>query len=202
MLNPFVKDPSSELFGNVSTESSNVNGFIFINNQQIVSNESYDYPPIISLTDYSTGLEIARNYTFNSNLSDSPLYVSFISHTFIERCYFLDWIIPFYFFMCTFWGVVTGAWIYIVYFRFKMHSLYLQKVLTLFPFCKIWETMVSGFFYRDCPWVTPGNGSNSSERYANVSRIIIFTISYTIFLALLYLISKGWNTLSFQMTRN
>lgn len=35
-----------------------------------------------------------------------------------------------------------------------------------------------------------------------MSRISIVTIGYTVILALLFLISKGWNTITFQLNRN
>jgi hypothetical protein len=35
-----------------------------------------------------------------------------------------------------------------------------------------------------------------------MGRITIITITYTIFLAVIYLISKGWNTITFSITRS
>lgn len=35
-----------------------------------------------------------------------------------------------------------------------------------------------------------------------MARITVITVTYTIFLALLYLMSKGWNTIAFSMSRN
>lgn len=43
---------------------------------------------------------------------------------------------------------------------------------------------------------------NPSEKYLDMARISIVTITYTVFLALMYLISKGWNLILFQLTRN
>lgn len=69
----------------------------------------------------------------------------------------------------------------------------------MFPVCKVFESMITGFFIDDCPWT---NQTNSSDKYIEMARISIVTISYTIFLAVLYLMSKGWNTIVFQMNRN
>jgi len=71
--------------------------------------------------------------------------------------------------------------------------------LTLFPGCKILETVINGLYLGACPWVS---SLEPSEKYLDMARISIVTITYTIFLALLYLISKGWNTILFQLTRN
>mmetsp|Transcript_34815 Transcript_34815/g.25988 ORF Transcript_34815/g.25988 Transcript_34815/m.25988 type:complete len:97 (-) Transcript_34815:1102-1392(-) len=92
------------------------------------------------------------------------------------------------------WTLITFLWIYYVFFRMKQHALYMNKILTLFPICKALETMINGFFTRDCPWTVQ---TDTSEKYVEMARISIVTISYTIFLAVLYLMSKGWNTILF-----
>lgn len=85
------------------------------------------------------------------------------------------------------------------YSKYKAHSLYLQKTLTLFPICKFLEVFITGLFIDDCPWISQ---INTSDKYIEMARISIITISYTIYLAVLYLMCKGWNTVVFQMNRN
>jgi len=109
--------------------------------------------------------------------------------------------VPFYYAYFLFWLIVTLLWIYLVYFRFKRHSLYMQKVMLLFPVCKCLETLITSLFLNICPWVSTF-GEGTSEKYIDMARITIITVTYTIFLALLYLMSKGWNTVAFHMTRN
>jgi len=61
------------------------------------------------------------------------------------------------------------------------------------------ETLITGFFLNACPWISI---QEPSEKYLDMARISIVTITYTILLAILFLISKGWNTVTFAMTRN
>lgn len=127
--------------------------------------------------------------------------MSIMNHKFISRCEVLSVIVPYYFGLCILWFLITITWIYLVYFRFKRHALYLQKVMLLFPFCKFCEVLVNGLFLNACPWVTD-YGESSSEKYIEMARITVVTITNTIFLALFYLMSKGWNTTLFFITRN
>mmetsp|Transcript_21747 Transcript_21747/g.20866 ORF Transcript_21747/g.20866 Transcript_21747/m.20866 type:complete len:378 (+) Transcript_21747:443-1576(+) len=124
---------------------------------------------------------------------------SVLDHTFIERCSEIANLVPLYFIMSGLWALITIFWIYLVMVRMKHQTLYLQKILMLFPICKALETMINGFFAKDCPWTSQ---TDTSEKYVEMARISIVTISYTIFLAILYLMSKGWNTIMFQMSRS
>jgi hypothetical protein len=81
----------------------------------------------------------------------------------------------------------------------KTHTIFLQKVLLLIPGCKFFETLINGLYYSACPWL---GAQNPSEKYLEMARISIVTIVYTILLALLYIIAKGWQTVIFQMSRN
>jgi hypothetical protein len=56
------------------------------------------------------------------------------------------------------------------------------------------ETLINGLFLRICPWIS---SLEPSEKYLDMGRISIVTISYTVFLALLYIVSKGWNVVIF-----
>jgi hypothetical protein len=75
----------------------------------------------------------------------------------------------------------------------------MQKILFLIPGCKFLECLINGLFYNACPWL---GAQNPSEKYLEMARISIITIVYTILLALLYIMSKGWQTLIFYMSRN
>ena len=66
--------------------------------------------------------------------------------------------------------------------------------MTLFPICKMLETLIDGLYLNVCPWIT-AEGIDSADKYLDMARITVITISYTVFLALLYLICKGWNTI-------
>jgi hypothetical protein len=119
-----------------------------------------------------------------------------LNHVFIEQCGRISPVIPYYYALFLFWILLTLLWTYLVYFKFKRYSLYMQKVMVLFPFCKCLDTLINGLFLNACPWVS-NFGDSSGEKYIDMARITIVTITYTIFLALIYLICKGWNTLNF-----
>lgn len=97
------------------------------------------------------------------------------------------------------WFLVGVAWYLSTYVFFKAHTTFLQRVLMLIPGCKFFETMINGLYYNACPWLS---AQEPSEKYIEMARISIITIVYTIMLALLYIMSKGWQTLIFQMSRN
>lgn len=69
----------------------------------------------------------------------------------------------------------------------------------MLPCCKFLETLINGLFYNACPWL---GAQDTSEKYLEMARISIITIVYTLMMALLYIMSKGWQTLMFQMTRD
>ncbi len=68
----------------------------------------------------------------------------------------------------------------------------------MIPVCKVLETIVSGFYFDECPWIDYDN----SEKYLDMARISIVTIVYTIYLAVIFLICRGWNIILFNLTRN
>lgn len=73
--------------------------------------------------------------------------------------------------------------------------------MIVFPFFKFLETLIDGLYLGACPWIDE-TGLSNSDRYLDMGRITIITITYTIFMAIIYLICKGWNTRLFYMTRN
>lgn len=63
----------------------------------------------------------------------------------------------------------------------------------------MFESLITGLYIGECPWIS---SANSTDKYIEMARISIVTIAYTIFIAILYLMCKGWNTVVFQMNRN
>jgi hypothetical protein len=70
----------------------------------------------------------------------------------------------------------------------------LQRVLVIVPFIKILETMSEGSYLQSCPWI---DALNSLEKYVEMTRISVITIAYSMLLAILYLLSKGWGVTTF-----
>jgi hypothetical protein len=166
-----------------------VTGLIFACNDYITSTQIFYKPNIISLSSVQQGYDMT-DFSFQNN----PNLVAQLTHTFLERCSDIESVAPVYYIMSAVWFVVSGLWIYLTYYRYKQYSLYVQKTLTLFPVCKVFESLITGFYIDDCPWTSQ---TNSSDKYIEMARISIVTISYTIFLAILFLMSKGWNTIVF-----
>lgn len=147
----------------------------------------------------NTGNDI-EPYSYNKeDYGDSKTYNVTIDHIYIERCYLLDPIWPTYLALTGIWFLILVAWWYHTFIYKKQHSLYLQRTLTIIPLCKILETLITGLYLNACPWIAI---QEPSEKYLDMARISIITITYTILLAILFLMSKGWNTIAFQLTRN
>ncbi len=75
----------------------------------------------------------------------------------------------------------------------------MQRILFMIPCCKFFECLINGFYYRACPWL---GAQEPGEKYLEMARISIITVTYTIMVALLYIMAKGWQTMVFQMSRN
>jgi hypothetical protein len=122
-----------------------------------------------------------------------------VEHTFLERCSILAPIVPSYILLTISWvSIIIGYWIH-TYVVHKAHSLYLQRSLIIIPLIKIFETLINGLYLNSCPWIS---SQDPTEKYIDMARISIVTLTYTVLLAFLFLMSKGWNTMVFQMSRN
>ena len=75
----------------------------------------------------------------------------------------------------------------------------MQKSLLLLPALKSLEVVLEGVWLDYCPWV---GMDNSSYQYIQMARISIITICYTVFIAVFYLLSKGWQLTVQQLNRN
>jgi hypothetical protein len=117
-----------------------------------------------------------------------------VRHTFVERCYLLDAVWPTHLSLAGGWALVAFAWWLFTYRINKAHTLYMQRILFLVPCCKFMECFINGLFYAKCPWL---GAQDAGEKYLEMARISIITVVYTMMLALLYIIAKGWQTLIF-----
>jgi hypothetical protein len=107
--------------------------------------------------------------------------------------------VPTYIVIALIWIAITiGYWIHTFVVN-KANALYLQRSLIMLPIIKIFETLITGLYLNKCPWVI---SEDPSEKYIDMARISIITLSYTVMLALMYLMSKGWNVIIFQMSRD
>ena len=120
-------------------------------------------------------------------------------HTFIERCSLLNAVIPLYYSIAGAWLLIAIGWYIHVYRIHKPRSQQIQKIMTILPVIKIFEMLIQGLLYNDCPWVSV---QDSSEKYLEMARISIVTVSHTMLLSLFFIIAKGWNTVMFNLTRN
>jgi len=98
------------------------------------------------------------------------------------------------------WAVIAGLLTLYVYVFIPAESrLSLQKSLLLLPALKAMEVILEGIWLDYCPWV---GMSNSAFQYIQMARIAVITICYTVFIAIFYLLSKGWQLCVQQLNRN
>jgi len=173
---------------------SRVNGLIMISDDMVISEALLEKPLIISQVD-SDENDTYSTYAWNKNKT----YFASLQHVFIEKCYILNPIYPTHLALAGAWALVGLGWYILSYKVFPVHTYFLQKILFLIPCSKCLECLINGLFYNACPWL---GAQNPSEKYLEMARISIITIVYTIMLALLYIMSKGWQTLIFYMSRN
>ena len=109
-------------------------------------------------------------------------------------------IVPTYFVYAGTWAAMAIFFtIYLYLFIPSESRLSLQKSLLLLPAMKALEVVLEGIWLNYCPWV---DMSNSSYQYIQMARISIITICYTVFIAIFYLLSKGWQLCVQQLNRN
>lgn len=165
-----------------------------ISDDMVISENLFAEPLIISQVT-QLDAESLSQYSFNANKT----LTATLEHVFIARCYILNPVTPTYLALCGAWFLAGVGWYLLSFVFMKQHSIFLHKVLILIPVCKFLETLINGLFYNACPWL---GAQDPSEKYLEMARISIITIVYTVMLALLYIMSKGWQTLFFQMSRN
>ena len=173
---------------------SRVNGLLMISDDMVISENLLSRPLIISQVG-SDENDTYSAYAWNKNNS----YFASLQHVFIEKCYILNPIYPTHLALAGAWALVGLGWYILSYKIFLANTYFLQKILFLIPCSKCLECLINGLFYNACPWL---GAQNPSEKYLEMARISIITIVYTIMLALLYILSKGWQTLIFYMNRN
>ena len=69
----------------------------------------------------------------------------------------------------------------------------------LVPSVKLAETLILMLYLNQCPWITT---VKAEDKYIEMSRISIITLTYTMLLSLISVLSKGWQTLTFQISRD
>ena len=69
----------------------------------------------------------------------------------------------------------------------------------LIPSIKLAESLINSLYLTECPWLT---SLYPEDKYIEMSRISIVTLTYTILLSLISILSKGWQVLSFQLNRD
>ena len=70
--------------------------------------------------------------------------------------------------------------------------------MAVIPFLKLFETIVEGIYVQACPWL---DSIDQIEKYVEMTRISVVTIIYAMLLAFLYVLSKGWGIINFNLDR-
>ena len=156
----------------------------------MTAEKTYDTPPIMSEATPTQSEEL-KTYCYNQQTeSTSFVYTTKYEHFFVENCGVLGAIVPTYFVYAGTWAAMAIFFtIYLYLFIPSESRLSLQKSLLLLPAMKALEVVLEGIWLNYCPWV---DMSNSSYQYIQMARISIITICYTVFIAIFYLLSKGW----------
>ena len=120
-----------------------------------------------------------------------------LDHLFITHCNLLEPITPFYLAYANLWLAITLLWVYHVWVRHRQNSMPLQKMLLLIPICKSIECFMYYGYLLQCPWIT----TDATVRYIAMAYISTVTIFNTLFLSMVYVISRGWGIIRFFLTR-
>ena len=204
MINPFDKVDTNDIIRNISTtevpEALAVVGLIFDVDSTMTAEKIYSRPPIMSEAS-PTDCNQLKPYCYNQLAAGTTYtYTADYSHTFIENCSVLNTIVPVYFVYAGTWAAMAGFFLLYLYVFIPAESrLTLQKSLLLLPALKSLEVVLDGIWLDYCPWV---GMDNSTYQYIQMAKISIITICYTVFVALFYLLSKGWQLTVQQLNRN
>ena len=172
-------------------------GLIFDTEAVMTSEKYYSQPPIISEASPLQS-DALRPYCYDS--TKEYTYPTVYQHLFSENCAVLNPIVPTYFVYAGTWATMAILLTLYLYVFIPVESrLSLQKSLLLLPALKAFEVVLEGVWLDYCPWV---GMSNSAYQYIQMARISIITICYTVFIAIFYLISKGWQLCVQQLNRN
>ena len=194
-------NPSSDIYTNemlkyIQDEEKNISGLIIVTDNYLTSNSTYSKPRLISLVNKNDGDSI-RAFSVQKS---AEMKIIAIEHSFNKRCDILEPLINSYLVVALSWlAVLVAYWIH-AFIVMKEHSMTLQRTLILIPSIKLAESLINALFLNHCPRLSSLN--NPEDKYIEMSRISIVTLTYTILLSFISVLSKGWQTVSFQLTRD
>jgi len=81
-------------------------GLIFLTDEDIIASEYYAQPKIISIAPLSAYSKFKKMDSIATNGTTSAI----LTHTFVERCYVFDPIIPLYYTFLGLWTVALITW--------------------------------------------------------------------------------------------
>lgn len=142
IMNPFKSESSNEIIDDIKNDrDKNVTGLIFETNQIITTNQTYEWPQIMSEATYDTCAKF-QAYAYNLN----PGYNATYTHTFIQNCWVLEPVVPTYFAYGGAWGAITILFIVAFYCVPETERFSLQKSLIFLPLLKCAEVFLEGGF--------------------------------------------------------
>eukprot|EP00349_Pseudokeronopsis_sp_Brazil_P010958 CAMPEP_0202978098 /NCGR_PEP_ID=MMETSP1396-20130829/84641_1 /ASSEMBLY_ACC=CAM_ASM_000872 /TAXON_ID= /ORGANISM="Pseudokeronopsis sp., Strain Brazil" /LENGTH=314 /DNA_ID=CAMNT_0049716967 /DNA_START=630 /DNA_END=1574 /DNA_ORIENTATION=- len=93
--------------------------------------------------------------------------------------------------------LVSFLWIVSVWTLYDEQSFTLQRALLAIPTLKLMQVFIFGVYVGECPWT-----NQIQARYMLMALVTIATIYQTVYVALLLLMSKGWNVSRNTLSRN
>jgi hypothetical protein len=180
----------------IQDEEKNISALIIVTDNYLTSNSTYSKPRLISLVNKKDG-ESIRAFSVQKS---GEIKVIAIEHSFTKRCDILEPLINSYIVVALTWLALLIAYWFHTFILMKQHSMTLQRTLLLIPSVKLAESLINALYLTHCPWLS--SLSNPEDKYIEMSRISIVTLTYTILLSLISIVSKGWQVVSFQLTRD
>jgi hypothetical protein len=134
-----------------------------------------------------------EKYAYNRREGDyanKTFFVAKMEHTFDSHCGVLDELQPFYYGASIIFFVVLCIWSLFVFVIRKQSTYSVQKVLTLVPVAKGFETLIYWLDHSKCPWAD----DMEVEAYLKMGKVTAVTFTYTFIHAVLFMLCKGWST--------
>ena len=207
VANMFQNIFSNDLIKFANNASSNIEGIIFISDQQISSEAMYEHPTLIAAIDEYEGSKLSK-YSYNSSANQNSSasdtntssasstvsedkvvrYTARMNHLFMQRCGLLKELAPFFFAITFIFFVQFAAWMALLAAR-RETTYPVQRLLAFIPAIMSLMVLMYGLEFDTCPWV----GSSPDQAYLKMGKVCTVTFSYTFIHAVFYVLCHGWS---------
>jgi hypothetical protein len=134
VTNQFQQKYTNEIINASEHDYANtlIDVMVIISDQEITAQKKYEHPTLISTIDEVNGISMLE-YSYDvANVT----YIASMQHTFIERCYILTPLIPYYYLTSFFMVLTIAIWVPTVFLVRKNQSFPIQQIMTFIPLLK------------------------------------------------------------------